>query len=276
MVPFPRYFTVCITYQPPLVNNYLLITYLLTYCMKHNASWEADCFSARQEFPRILWNPKVHYRIHKCPPPVPILSQLNPVHTPTFHFLKIHLNIILPSTPGSPKWSLFLRFPHQNPVHASPTPHTRYMPRPFHSSWFYHSHNIEWGVQIKYLFIEFLIVCTYDLFALVLVLCCKNVYFAARTSALCGPFWCANVRCRSSSLQQLSRQTWVRRWSDAAGYFCLSSSTFCTRFCLAVFATASCLRNLQPQRVALTKGNDVTPRTRRSGSSKRRGNCCWR
>jgi len=115
-------------------------TYWLTYSMEQSP-WEANRFSASQEIPCILWNPKVHYHIHKCPSPFPILSQLDPVHTPTSHFLKIHLNIILPSTPGSPKWSLTLSILHQNPVDASPLPHTRYMPRQSHSSRLYHPNN---------------------------------------------------------------------------------------------------------------------------------------
>ena len=46
---------------------------LLTYSMQQSPSWEAKRFSASQETPCILWNPKVHYCIHKCPPLVPIL-----------------------------------------------------------------------------------------------------------------------------------------------------------------------------------------------------------
>ena len=91
-------------------------TYLLTDYMEQSSSWSANRFSASQEIPRILWNPKVHYRIHKCLPPIPILRNIDPVHAPTSNFLKIHLNIILPSTPASSEWSLSFGFPHQNPV----------------------------------------------------------------------------------------------------------------------------------------------------------------
>jgi hypothetical protein len=130
--------------------------HLLTYSMVQSPSWEANRFAASQEIPRILWNPKIHYRTHKFPPPVPILNHLHPVHTPTSHFLKIHLNIILPCMPWSHKWSLSLRFSQKNPVYPFPLPHTRYMPSPSHASRFYHRCNIGWGIEIIKLIIKYL------------------------------------------------------------------------------------------------------------------------
>ena len=71
--------------------------------MEQSLSWEANRFSASQEIPGILWKPKVHYRVNKSSAPVPILSQIIPVHAPhptswiSIVIFSFHLSLGLPS-----------------------------------------------------------------------------------------------------------------------------------------------------------------------------------
>jgi len=111
-----------------MVNNDQKL-HKITTSIEQKPSCEDNRSSASQEIPRMLWNPKVHYRVSQepvtCPYPEPQQSNPRP------HFLNICFNFILPSTHRSSKRSLSLGFPNQNALCTYP-PHTCCMPCPGH------------------------------------------------------------------------------------------------------------------------------------------------
>ena len=102
------------------ITSQRLLTYLLTPWSRVLLE-KLTGFAANQEIPRILWNPKVHYRTHKRPPTVPILRQLHPVPTTPSHFLKIHFNIILPFVRWSYRVKISARSTHTQLLRGCPT-----------------------------------------------------------------------------------------------------------------------------------------------------------
>jgi hypothetical protein len=115
----------------------------LANCMEHSSSSEGDSSSASQKIPWILWEPKAHEHAHKSLPPVPVLSQINPVHTPCP--ISYHFNIIPPSMPRP--FSFSQVSPPEPFLHFSSAP-TCNMPRLSYISWFDYPNNIWWIVQI--------------------------------------------------------------------------------------------------------------------------------
>ena len=99
----------------------LLLTYLLTPWSRVLLE-KLTGSAASQEIPRNLWNPKVHGRIHKYLPPVRILIQLDPVHTPSSHFLKIHLNLSSHLRLGLPSGLFPSGFPTKTLYKPLPSP----------------------------------------------------------------------------------------------------------------------------------------------------------
>jgi len=63
--------------------------------MQQSPSQEANSFSASQEIHRVLWLIKVHHRVHKSSPIVPIVSHINPVQA-LYHIARKSI-LILPS-----------------------------------------------------------------------------------------------------------------------------------------------------------------------------------
>ena len=58
---------------------YAVELYLLTYSMEQSPSWVANRLSASQVISHIVWNPRVHYHIHNCLPPVPLLIAIETI-----------------------------------------------------------------------------------------------------------------------------------------------------------------------------------------------------
>ena len=106
--------------------------------MEHSPSWEANLSQLVEKFPAF-------YGTRRYITAVRSDSHLSLSWISSIPFIpshptswKIRLNIILPSTPGSSKWSISLRLPHQNHVHNPTLPHMCYMPGPTHYSRFDH------------------------------------------------------------------------------------------------------------------------------------------
>lgn len=87
----------------------------------------------RHKIPHILGNQNVLYHVHKNLSLVYILKHMSPTHLLTPCFLNNHFNIILPSIPGSVKWSLLFRFTDRNVVCIYYISHAFYMHNSCHN-----------------------------------------------------------------------------------------------------------------------------------------------
>jgi hypothetical protein len=116
-------------------------------------SREAAGCAATQELLSMLWSPKFLYRIHKSPPLVPMLNQINPLHITTSYPSKTNSNVIYSLTPLSSYYYFFLPFSPMTCIYSS-SHHSCYMPCPSHPPWLDNSSYNGWRVHVMKLLTE--------------------------------------------------------------------------------------------------------------------------
>jgi len=105
--------------------------------------WEAKSFSAHYGTGRFIVAFTTAHRLSQCWARwILSISQS--------YFFKIDFIIILLAKPGFSKWSLYLRFFHQDPVCTVHIPLKCWIPSPSssHACWFNHPVSIWWEVQV--------------------------------------------------------------------------------------------------------------------------------
>lgn len=110
-----------------------------TNSTEQSASSDTDSHSAGQKIPRLLWKPKAHWRVHKYPLLVPLLSQMNPISSRYVLLLPFQRPGSLPCGP----LQLFRRIFRIYFLFC----HLCYMPRPSHPSSFNHASNLRWEIK---------------------------------------------------------------------------------------------------------------------------------
>jgi hypothetical protein len=90
----------------------------LTHSLTHSWSWalleKLPIVQLLENFPRILWNPEVHHRVHISHPPVPILSQIDPIpKVSNLRLQKCRLET------GSFSMAVFFIYVYYGPCHTS-------------------------------------------------------------------------------------------------------------------------------------------------------------
>jgi hypothetical protein len=176
--------------------------------MGPGSSWGTASRSDTQEFPEILWNLKLNYRVQKIPPLVPILNQINPIHTTPFYFSKINFNIILSPMSGSSYWPFSFLLSHQNPL-CIPLPfHACYMPCLSHPPWLDHcNYSTWWRVHaIKLVIMQFY------------PTSCHFISFLSKSNRPWRPIGFWDVEAPTFSRQSAHRWRWCQAYALAALY----------------------------------------------------------